>query len=130
MCSVDIDGVPHDYGFTFLNLEAVYYGFATDEHATSILSWIEGERTVDGDTSQGADIYFWRFAPRSTTKRNLDYYYWAWNSPESIPWGDQVQDGGAVLGFSYHDLMARLKTRGGRRHVGNVSTKSRPGTAM
>ena len=62
-----------------------------------------------GDTAQGADIYHWRFAPRATTKRNLDWYFWAWNNPESIPWGGQVQDGGAVLGFSYHDLMARLK---------------------
>ncbi|OHB69989.1 MAG: hypothetical protein A2V70_05770 [Planctomycetes bacterium RBG_13_63_9] len=26
--------------------------------------------------------------------------------------GDQVQDGGAVLGFSYYDLMARLKVLG------------------
>ena len=50
--------------------------------------------------------------PRSTTKRNLDWYFWAWNSPESIPWGGQVQDGGAVLGFSYHDLMARVKILG------------------
>jgi len=29
--------------------------------------------------------------------------------PENTPWGNQVQDGGAVLAFSYHDLMARLK---------------------
>ena len=25
---IDIDGAAHDYGFTFLNLEAIYYGFA------------------------------------------------------------------------------------------------------
>ena len=37
---------------------------------------------------------------------------WAWSNPEGIPWGGQVQDGGAVLGFSYHDLMARLATFG------------------
>jgi len=67
---------------------------------------------VEGDTSQGKDIYFWRFAPRASTRRNLDYYQWVWGAPESIPFGDQVQDGGAVLGFSYYDLMARLKVRG------------------
>ena len=39
-------------------------------------------------------------------------YFWGWSNPESVPWGNQVQDGGAVLGFSYHDLMARLKTAG------------------
>ena len=110
--TVDLDGNLHDYGFTFLNNEAVYYGFATPEQARSIHAWMAGERTVADDTSQGPDIYHWRFGPRSTTKRNLDYYFWAWSAPESIPFGYQVQDGGGVLGFSYHDLMARLKTAG------------------
>jgi len=112
VCGIDVDGHGHDYGFTFLNLEAVYYDFATPEHAESIMRWVCGERTVAGDTSQGEDIYHWRFGPRATTKRNIDYYGWFWSRPETIPWGGQVQDGGAVLGFSYHDLMARLKTRG------------------
>ena len=30
---VDADGKTHDYGLTFLNLEAVYYDFATPKHA-------------------------------------------------------------------------------------------------
>jgi hypothetical protein len=109
---IDADGKMHDYGYTFLNLEAVYYGFAPPERARDILSWVSGERIVQGDTSTEADIYYWRFAPRASTKRNIEYYFWAWSAPESIPFGDQVQDGGAVLGFSYHDLMARLKVRG------------------
>jgi hypothetical protein len=109
---IDADGNPHEYGYTFLNLEAVYYDFATPEHAKAILSWVNGDRIVAGDTAQGADIYHWRFAPRATTKRNVDWYFWAWSNPESIPWGGQVQDGGAVLGWSYHDLMARLKVLG------------------
>ena len=37
---------------------------------------------------------------------------WAWSRPESIPWGGQVQDGGAVLGFSYYDIMVRLYVNG------------------
>ncbi len=110
--TVDLDGTLHDYGFTFLNNEAIYYGFATPEQANSIQAWITGQRTVDGDTSQGPDIYHWRFGPRSTTRRNVDYYFWGWSAPESIPFGYQVQDGGGVLGFSYHDLMARLITAG------------------
>ncbi len=111
-CSIDQDGKGHDYGFTFLNLEAVHYGFATADHAEQIMQWICGDRMIEGDTSTGADIYHWRFGPRATTRRNIDYYFWAWSSPESIPFGGQVQDGGAVMGFSYFDLMARLKTRG------------------
>jgi len=111
-CGIDVDGKSYDYGFTFVNCEAIYYGFATYKQADSIMKWLSGQRTVAGDTSQGPDIYHWRFAPRATTKRNVEYYGWFWNSPESIPWGDQVQDGGAVLGFSYHDLQSRLRVSG------------------
>ncbi|MFP6584573.1 MAG: glycosyl hydrolase family 65 protein [Candidatus Hydrogenedentota bacterium] len=110
--AVDIDGNSHDYGFTFLNLEAIYYDFATPEHARNIMDWIDGSRTVAGDTSQGKDIYHWQFGPRATTRRNVAYYGWFWSGPETIPWGGQVQDGGAVFGFSFHDLMARLKVNG------------------
>lgn len=109
---VDLEGQPHDHGYTFINLEAVHYGLATPEHARDIMDWITGRRIVEGDTSRGADLYFWRFGPRASTRRNVDWYVWAWSAPESIPWGDQVQDGGAVLGFSYYDLMARLTTLG------------------
>ncbi|MFM9016223.1 MAG: hypothetical protein ACKOLZ_01710, partial [Verrucomicrobiota bacterium] len=54
----------------------------------------------------------WRFGPRMTTRRNVDDYVWVWSRPDSIPWGGQVQDGGGVLGFSYHDVMARLRVNG------------------
>lgn len=110
--TVDVDDVLHDYGFTFLNNEAVTFDFATPEQARSIHAWLNGDRSVAGDTSVGADIYHWRFGPRSTTRRNVEYYFWGWSGPESIPFGYQVQDGGAVLGWSYYDLMARLRTAG------------------
>lgn len=109
---IDGDRRPYDYGFTFVNLEAIAYGIATPQQARSIFDWLDGKREVAGDTSRGADIYHWRFSPRATTRRNLETYTWPWYRPEDIPWGYQVQDGGAVLGFSYHDLMARLATHG------------------
>lgn len=106
--AIDFDGVKHDYGFTFVNLEAIYYGFANEANARSIMEWINGDRLVPTDTAQGEDIYRWRFAPRASTLRNWEYYKFAAHaSPERFPFGDQVQDGGAVLGFSFHDLMAR-----------------------
>ncbi|MDP1563995.1 MAG: hypothetical protein Q8M16_21650 [Pirellulaceae bacterium] len=108
----DLSGQRYDYGFTFVNLEAIHYGLASPLQAERIFTWLDGTRLVAGDTSQGDDIYHWRFAPRATTRRNIDTYVWAWLSPESIEWGGQVQDGGAVLGFSYFDLMARLRTQG------------------
>jgi hypothetical protein len=108
----DIDGKFNDFGFTFVNLEAIAYDFATADQAREIMDWITGKRKVEGDTAQGDDIYHWRFGPRATTRRNTSFYYWAWSAPESIPWGNQIQDGGGVLGFSYHDLMSRLKVLG------------------
>jgi hypothetical protein len=109
---IDSDGRAYDYGFTFLNLEAIARGLATPEQAARILAWVDGDRIVASDTSQGRDIYHWRFGPRSTTRRNVEAYVWSWLDPELIPWGDQVQDGGAVLGFSYFDVLARLRVRG------------------
>ncbi len=109
---IDVEGKIHDYGMTSPNMEAVYYDFATPEHAKQIMAWLNGDRKVEGDTSQGADIYHWRFAPRCTTKRNVEYYFWGWSAPETLPWGGQVQDGGAVLGWSYHDLMDRMRILG------------------
>ena len=110
--AVDSEGVLHDYGYTFVNNEAVHYGFANEDQSTQIVDWIRGKRLIENDTSKGKDIYKFKFAPRASTKRNVEYYNYVWTNPESIPFGGQVQDGGAVLGFSYHDLMARLKTRG------------------
>jgi hypothetical protein len=109
---IDLDGGRHDFGFTFLNTEAMHHGLATPEQEQAIFDWLDGRRMVAGDTSQGADIFHWRFGPRSTTRRNTETYVWAWSHPESISWGDQVQDGGAVLGFTYFELMARLRVQG------------------
>ena len=109
---IDVTGQAHDFGFTMVNTDAIHYGLASPEQAQSIFAWLDGKREIASDTSRGADIYHWRFGARSTTRRNTDTYVWAWPNAESIPYGDQVQDGGAVLGFTYFDIMARLKTNG------------------
>ncbi len=57
-----------------------------------------------------ADIYStWQFAPRSTTRRNS---YWFFLTHLTTPWGDEVQDGGAILYTSGFDVMARSRYRG------------------
>jgi len=105
---IDKNGEKHDYGFTIVNLESIWYGIANQKHTEKIMDWITGKRIVETDTSQGEDIYKWRFGPRSTTLRNIEWYQFCWTHPENFPWGGQVQDGGAVLGFSFYDLWARL----------------------
>lgn len=112
---IDIDGVRHDYGFTFVNLEAMAYGLATREQARRIYHWMEFEPTSTGR----ADTYSaFEFAPRATTFHNpiVDdaedirragrppWWHLVW---KGTPFGDQCQDGGAILYTSYYDLMAR-----------------------
>jgi len=105
---IDKKGNKHDYGYTTVNLESIWYGIATPRHAKKILDWITGERIVETDTSKGDDIYKWRFGPRATTLRNIEWYQFCWTNPEVFPWGGQIQDGGGVLGFTFYDLWARL----------------------
>ncbi len=53
---IDVDGNPVDYGFTFVNFEAMKYGLADEDRARRIFDWIDGRRTVEGDTVTGEKI--------------------------------------------------------------------------
>lgn len=113
------DGTVQDYGFTFVNLEAIACGIATEEHAERILQWLDGERIVAGDTSTGADIYYWKVAPRANTlaaeARNPSFWDdWTMKvGPGTIgEYGGQIQNGGHIFYVSYYDLVSRLKTHG------------------
>ncbi len=117
--AVDVNGKKHDYGFLHFNLWALAHGVGTKDQRSSILSWLDGSRIIEGDTSVGADIYRWRFGPHITTKRNNEWYYWAWledgkGDPPDLKWmrewGNQVQDGGTVPFTSFYDLLLRTST--------------------
>ena len=103
------EGTPLDYGMTETNIRMVYHGLATEEQAQSIYSWLDGTRTVEGDTSTGSDIYFYQFGPRSTTRDNkVDYTSIYQDARFSV----KVQDGGAILYTSYYDMLARQQLFG------------------
>jgi|GEM_PF-1450533 len=102
-------GQYQDYGLVAFNLEMVDTGLASEEQQRSIMDWVSGQRIVSGDTSTGADIYAWEFAPRATTKKNENHYIWVWGGGA---FGTQVQDGGSTAYISYYDLMSRLKVYG------------------
>ena len=115
------DGTPEwvDYGYLVWNLEAIYYGIATDEQAKLIMQWVTGERIVAGDTSTGEDIYFFELAPRATTYQgksatDSSVYTGVWHGTNNG--GDygvsQVQHGGAIMYTSYYDLMNRITVNG------------------
>jgi hypothetical protein len=111
--NVDVTGVQQDYGFLHFNVLALALGVGTPAQRESILSWLDG-RVVAGDTSTGEDIYHWRFAPRTSTRRNEDYYFWPWVEGMKEPgpyhsWGNQMQDGGAVPWTSFFELVTRAQ---------------------
>lgn len=113
---IDVDGVKHDYGFTFLNMEALAYGLGDEEKARRIYHWMETEPTSSGEP----DTYSkWIFAPRANTIHNPmrnepqePYPSWWVLGWFGTPYGDQCQDGGAILYTSFYDLMARTKYLG------------------
>lgn len=106
-----------DYGFTTYNEECIELGLASDEQAESIMSWINGERVVEGDTADGSSnrksIYFYRFAPRWTTKENVYQYWYRFNGSSQIySWDNQVQNGGTAAHCAYYDLVAENAVNG------------------
>lgn len=110
---IDINGAVHDYGFVFLNLEAIEAGFTDAEKAEKIFAWLDGNRTVEGDTAIGTDIYFGAFI-RNTTLAAKDSWwdYLGGTLPlsENGGWGRYYQNGGYSLSTTYYDIMARYKT--------------------
>jgi hypothetical protein len=58
------------------------------------------------------DIYSqWKWAPRTTTHKNNFWYVWLWGGV-TVPWGGQLQDGGADLYMVGFDVMARARYLG------------------
>lgn len=113
---VDIDGVTHDYGFTYVNLPAMAYGLASPEQVKRIYNWMETDVTSTGK----ADTYSrWVFAPRACTihipmrsepqKPIPSWWCLVWGG---TPYEDQCQDGGAILYTSFHDIVARARFLG------------------
>ena len=110
----------YDYGYTMWNMEAIYYGIATDEQAKSIMEWIGGERIVEQDKygSQGEDIYYFEFAPRVNTytvedQFDLSMFTGFYSGKTTIKYGvTQVQNGGAIMYTSFYDLMSRVDVNG------------------
>lgn len=111
---ITAEGNKLDYGYLHYNLEAISYGIGTDAQVKSIMDWIDGDRIVEGDTSTGDDIYIFEFAPRYSTVDNKKDYLWAYQKGGEgrLRFGDSVNDGGAVITWSYHDLIARVQERG------------------
>ena len=119
-----------DFGYVYLNLEAVAAGIGTPEQQQSIMDWVDGKRIVSGDNSTGDDIYFYEFAPRFNTKdcdQFLNFYRDENNAQlyregfRGKTWSRLVQNGGAIIAWSYYDIVARSKVLGVNNAVNRLS---------
>ncbi len=97
------DGTVQDNGYLMFNQQAIAAGIPTEQQTESIMSWINGERTVAGDRSQGEDIYRYEFAPRFNTVDISTDFYWGY----SASFNGNVQNGGTALHLAYYDLVAQ-----------------------
>lgn len=132
---IDINGIRHDLGFTFLNVQALAAGLGDRAKADKIFSWINGERIIAGETSTGADITdytafinhiagenavkeSYRFIPRSATvsveSQKTANGYW-WESLEggiraekngNAAYGIHLENGGYIFWTVYYELAA------------------------
>ena len=122
--SINVNGERIDLGMTFVNFMACRAGLASDEQANLIYSWVDGSRTIEGDASQGSDIYSeFIYAARATTVDAYDVrnengaFYW-WDHNGALPctpgsfggFGHQMQNGGTIFYISYYDIMGRIKS--------------------
>jgi len=130
MGCIDKTGRTWDFGFTYINLEAVTYGLATPAQAVSIFEWLDGRRIIASDKQKvgdrmtgatGAEIYALGWAPLSTTRAvesiTVDGKHWWWHLGNKITvsgacanasYGEHVENGGAIFYVSHYDMMARL----------------------
>lgn len=107
----DKNSVFYDYGFTFINIEAIEAGMAKKEQISDIYSWLDGTREIPTDTSKGSDIYALGFAPRNTTLAADDKLWDTLGGSVILSgngkFGDYYLNGGASLSSAYYDILAR-----------------------
>lgn len=134
--NIGTNGEKLDFGHTPINLMAIYWGLADESKTNSIMSWLNGDRIIPGDTSTGADIYHFQYASRANTKdlKSTGSPYW-WvmgfdpgghrgkklNPSDPATWGWDVQpdgsgkadfgnweqNGGAFVSWSFEDVTNR-----------------------
>ncbi|MCI8413051.1 MAG: hypothetical protein HFE47_03030 [Clostridia bacterium] len=99
------NGKVQDVGYLMFNQQAIVAGLATAEQEKSIISWINGERTVQGDASTGDDIYLYEFAPRFCTATIAPHVFWAGIGA----FGTNVNNGGTALHLAYYDMVSQAR---------------------
>ncbi|MBC7289150.1 MAG: hypothetical protein H5T86_14160, partial [Armatimonadetes bacterium] len=102
---VDITGARHDYGITYVNLEAFAYGLGDEEKARRFYKWLETVVTESGKP----DMYHFGFAPRVNAWDLAKTWWYLEGKGEIKPtrWGTHCENGGAILYTSHYDILDR-----------------------
>ncbi len=136
---IDVDGNKIDYGFTFINFEAMKYGLADERQSKLIFDWIDGNREIEGEDKTGDAILSYseimkpvgiikylqtknlKLAAATNTislnsKENKKTGIVWWDAPDSInvwenaSYGNHLENGGYIFYPVFYELMARTKT--------------------
>ena len=91
----------------------------TTQKATDIFDWLDGTRTIAGDTSTGSNIYYYTLAPRANTLaiESTGSPYW-WQDPGGISvtgpasWDQHLENGGFIFYTAFYDILARAAYKG------------------
>ncbi len=104
---IDWDGVTHDYGFTYYNLEAAYRCISSRDKVLQILWWLDrGFYSPDGGKTWKEHIYsIWDIAPPFNTIENVTWM----NVTGTLPFLEVLTNGGTRLNISGLDLVLRAR---------------------
>ncbi len=151
---IDTDGNKIDYGFTFVNFEAMKYGLSDKRQSKLIFDWIDGDRIIEGEDKTGDEIlsYAEIMKPVSPLKylqtKNLYLAATAntialdnkenkktriawWDAPDSIDiwknagYGCHLENGGYIFYPVFYELMARTEFEGAQSTTNRLSDISK-----
>lgn len=112
---VDINGESHDYGYAYINLQAIAYGLANSNQQASIFQWLENEPTASGTN----DVFSrWQISPRSSTIANPfptateSNGWWRAGVNGDYEWEEPTHNGGTCVQFLFYEMLARIQTYG------------------
>ncbi|MBQ7399815.1 MAG: hypothetical protein IJW06_05100 [Clostridia bacterium] len=81
---IDNEGKAHDGGFSVINLMAVSFGIADEEKSKSILSWVEGKRTVKSDSYENPNEFSSLATPSFSTVKAVENWWYNANGSYSL----------------------------------------------
>jgi len=103
----DWSGVKHDFGFSYVNLEAASRGISSATQARQILTWLDrGRWSSNSGATWNKGIYsLWEVAPPYNTRSNSTWL----NVTGTLPFLEVLTNGGTRLDVAARDLHVRAE---------------------